>query len=93
LAIETGPALARPNEARIELLHVCSTTTDEDFPSREEVLEIGRERLDGYERAERTLVEADDLPNAIIEYAEPFNLTILGSPREAAPPIFPEDNS
>lgn len=81
LAIETGLALARQNGATLELLHVY--TAGGDGRARgEEVLAAGMERIGGYELAERTLLEANDVPAAIVEYSRPFDVTVVGAPRE-----------
>lgn len=82
LAIETGLALARQNDASIELLHVYQAGDADEPQKGEELLEKGTEVLDGYEPAEQTLLEADDIPETIIEHAEPFDITIFGAPRE-----------
>lgn len=81
LAIDTGLSLARHHDARLELLHVAATDGDGSATGRE-VLDAGMDRVDGYPDAEQTLIEAADVPTAIIEYAEPFDLTVLGAPRE-----------
>lgn len=82
LAIETGLALARQNDASLELLH-CYTTGDEDERLEgEEVLERGGDIVDGYELADRTLLEARDKAETIIEYAQPFDISVFGAPRE-----------
>lgn len=81
LAIETGLALARRNEASLELLHV-RTAGEDGREEGEEVLDVGIERLDGYERAERTLLEASEVPEAIIQRSRPFDVTVFGAPRE-----------
>lgn len=82
LAIETGLALARQNDASLELLHVSQPSNDEEPERGEEVLAKGADILSGYEPADQILLEAEDIPEAIIEYAEPFDVTIFGAPRE-----------
>lgn len=81
LAIDTGLTLARQHDATLELLHV-TTNDEDDSVTGQEVLDSGIDRVAGYPDAEHTLLDAPDIPTAIIEYAEPFDLTILGAPRE-----------
>ena len=81
-AIETGLALARQNGASLELLHVYQTGDDEGRATGEEILARATDRLDGYEPAERTLLEADEIHEAIIEYTQPFDITVFGAPRD-----------
>lgn len=80
LAIDTGLAIARHHDAPLELLHVAND--GDGSATGQEVLDAGMERVAGYSRAEQTLLEAADVPTAIVEYAAPFDLTILGAPRE-----------
>lgn len=81
LAIDTGLRLARQHDASLELLHVATSDGD-GSATGQEVLDAGMDRVAGYPCAEQTLLEAADVPASIIEYAEPFDLTILGAPRE-----------
>lgn len=80
LAIETGLALARQNEAPLELLHVYTGDAN-GRASGDEVLEAGLDRIGGYSPVERTLLEADDVPEAIVERSRQFDVTVLGAPR------------
>lgn len=82
LAIETGLALAHQNEAKLELLHVYTEDDHEGLANGKQVLEIGSDRLHGYEPADQTLLEADDIPGTIIDHAQPFDITVFGAPRE-----------
>ena len=81
-AIETGLALARQNGASLELLHVYQTGDEEGRATGEEILARGRDLLDDYEPAEQTLLEAAEIPEAIIEYTQSFDITVFGAPRE-----------
>lgn len=80
VAIETGLALARQTGAKLEILHVYGG--DDGLSNGEQLLEIASDRLNGYETVEKTLLESDDIPDAIIEYADSFDVTVLGAPRE-----------
>lgn len=82
LAIETGLALARQNDASLELLHSYTTGDAEERAEGEKVLSRGAEIIDGYEPAEQTLLETDGIHESIIEYADPFDITVFGAPRE-----------
>lgn len=81
-AIETGLALARQNGASLELLHVYQTGDEEGRAMGEEILARGTDLLDGFEPAEQTLLEADEIHEAIIEYTQPFDVIVFGAPRE-----------
>lgn len=82
LAIETGLALARQNDASLELLHSYSADDDEARVNGEEILSRGGDVAEGYERTSQTLLDADDVHEAIIEYTDPFDITVFGAPRE-----------
>ena len=82
LAIETGLALARQNDASLELLHSYPTGDAEERAEGDEILSHGADIVDGYEPFEQTLLEAEDIHETIIEYAEPFDITVFGAPRE-----------
>lgn len=82
LAIETGLALARQNQARLELLHVHTPDDEEERSKGEEVLKIASDRLNGYKPADQTLLEANTIPDTIIDHAQPFDVTVFGAPRE-----------
>lgn len=81
LAVETGAALARQNDAQLELLHVY-TPEDDGRAEGKEILAAASERIDAYEPTDRTLREATEIPEAIIAHAEPFDVTVFGAPRE-----------
>lgn len=82
LAIDTGLAVARQNEASLELLHVHEAGDDDGRAMGEQVLDTGMGRVGNYENAERTLRESSEVSRAIVEYTHPFDLTVLGAPRE-----------
>lgn len=81
-AIETGLALARRNEATLELLHVYSRNDDDGLSNGKQVLGTAADRLKGYEPAEQTLLESEAIPEAIIDHSHPFDITVFGAPRE-----------
>lgn len=81
-AIETGLALARQNDATLELVHVSEAGDEDSRTTGENILEHGFEKLQGFEAAEQTLIEADDVTDAIIEHSNPFDITVFGAPRE-----------
>lgn len=82
MAIDVGLAIARQNDATLDLLHVYDTSDEEGRTEGEEVLEIGMERVRNYPDADRTLREASNVPDEIIRYTQPYDLTVLGAPRE-----------
>lgn len=81
LAIDTGLALASQNDASLELLHV-HPKTEEGRSDGRAVLEHGLDRVGSCDAVEPTLHEASDVPAAIVEYTDPFDVTVLGAPRE-----------
>lgn len=81
-AIDVGLALARQNEATLELLHVYSDDDNVGLSDGKEVLETASDRLNGYGPVEQTLLEADDIPDTIIDHAQPADITVFGAPRE-----------
>lgn len=82
LAAETGAALARQNDAELELLHVYSPEDGDGRAEGKEILAAASERTDAYEPTDRTLREAAEIPEAIIDHAQPFDVTVFGAPRE-----------
>lgn len=82
LAIDTGVALARQNDASLELLHVSSESDGEAKSVGQEVLDHGVDRVGSFEALEHTLLEATDVPATIVEHTESFDATVLGAPRE-----------
>lgn len=82
LAIDIGLAIARQNDATLNLLHVYDTTDEGGRTEGDEVLDTSMERVGDYPDADRTLREASDVPDEIIEYTQPYDITVLGAPRE-----------
>lgn len=82
MGIDTGLALARQNDASLELFHVYDSTDETAESKGEELLTHGMDRIDTFDNVERTLTGAEDLPQTVIEYTQPFDVTILGAPRE-----------
>lgn len=80
MAIDVGLALARQNEASLELLHVSGGADTEE--SGEAVLDHGVARVGGYEPVETTRRGGEDIPEYIVEYTDGFDVTVLGAPRE-----------
>lgn len=81
MAIDTGLALARQNQAALELLHVYQDAAGDGRSRGEEVLKAGMERVGSFEPVEPTLEEAAEVAEAIIEYSRSFDVTVLGAPR------------
>lgn len=81
-AVDIGMALARQNGATLELLHIYLADDEDGLSNGEEVLETASNRLNGDVRAEQTLLEAEDIPDAIIDHTRPFDITVFGAPRE-----------
>jgi nucleotide-binding universal stress UspA family protein len=82
LAIETGLALARQHTASLDVLHVYDPDKAGEHSSAEEVQRTASKYIDQYEAAQTVIQEASDIPRAIVEYTRPFDVTVLGAPRE-----------
>lgn len=81
-AVEAGLAVARQNDAAIELLHVSSEGDEEGRLEGEEILRNAMTRLEEYNAADDTLHEAEEVPESILEYSQPFDVSVFGAPRE-----------
>lgn len=80
-AVELGSAIARRNDARLELFHVEGA--DEETPNASYRLLDAAVGLVGDGVAyDTTVVAADDVAETIVLYSGGFDLTILGAPRE-----------
>ena len=82
MAIDVGGALARQNEASLELLHVFDSDDAGAKEAGESVLDHSMARVDDYGSVETTLLDADDVPEVIVEYTDGFDVTVLGAPRD-----------
>lgn len=82
LAIDTGLALARQNDASLDLLHVFRQGDDEAEQQGKEVLERGLDRASGFESVETTLRAAEEVPAAVNETSQSYEVVVLGAPRE-----------
>jgi nucleotide-binding universal stress UspA family protein len=82
LAIDTGLALARQNEASLELLHVYPRDDEEAETQGDAVLEHGLDRVGSFDAAEATLRAAQDVPAAILGATQLFDVVVFGAPRE-----------
>jgi nucleotide-binding universal stress UspA family protein len=82
LAIGTGLALARQNGASLDILHVDDPANADGRTSAEALLDTAQAFLEDYEDVRTVTQEASDVDRAIVEYTRPFDLTVLGAPRE-----------
>lgn len=81
MAIDVGLALARPNDASLELFHVHEPG-DGPRNAGEDILEHGMDRVADYGTVERTLQESTEVHQAIVDRSSSFDVTVLGAPRE-----------
>lgn len=82
LANEVANAIARTTDARIELLRVVASNASEDeHTNAEATLEAALTELDDIE-AERTIIENDDIVEAITDRSADHDLTVIGATRE-----------
>jgi nucleotide-binding universal stress UspA family protein len=82
LAIDAGVALARRNDASLELLHVYPSDDEEAKKRGDAVLERGLDRVGSFEPVETTLRAAEEVPAAIIGATQLYDVVVLGAPRE-----------
>lgn len=81
MAIDVGLALARQNDAPLELLHVHAPGDDAE-ESAERIMERGMDRVAAYGEVDRNLLESADVRRAIVDRSSPFDVTVLGAPRD-----------
>ena len=79
-ATEIARAIARPNDARVEVLYVTSPGGASDAEVRS-ILDDTVENLGAVETSTE-LVERDDVANVIVERSADHDLTIIGATRE-----------
>jgi len=83
LAVEAGVAVARANDAAVDLFHVIE---DDDPAARdrgEAILAAARETISDAEvDVDTWLYEAPDAPNAITEQSQYYDLTVMGAPTD-----------
>lgn len=81
MAIDIGLALARENDASLELLHVHEPG-DEARNAGELILERGMDRVADYGNADGSLRESTDDQQTILDRTSSADVTVLGAPRE-----------
>jgi len=82
-AAEVAEAIARPNGAHVEVLYVVPPDATESERQRgRALLDRAAADIDGAGSVETTLVEDDDVVEAIVERSAAFDLTIIGATRE-----------
>lgn len=82
LAVETGVALARANDAAVDLFHVIEDDSDAARDRGQTILNTalaGIERSED-DRIETWLYEAPDASEAITEQSAYYDLTVMGAP-------------
>ena len=82
MAIDVGLALARQNDATVELLHVVDPAAGSGGSNGETILATGMERAGDYENLTGTRVESADVSQTITDYTADFDITVMGTPRE-----------
>lgn len=79
MAIEVGLALARQNDAILELLHVVEP--DESESDGERLLERGVAHARTGDSIDTSLVVGSSVSEAIVEHATVYDVTVIGAPR------------
>ncbi|MFB6095152.1 MAG: universal stress protein [Halodesulfurarchaeum sp.] len=82
MAIDVAVALARQNDASVELMHVEDVAAAPEDRVGEQVLATGIQRARDAVGVSRTLLEGDSVAETIITYSADFDLTVIGAPRE-----------
>lgn len=82
MAVEVGGALARRNDASLELLHVAEPGDAEAADAGAALLDRATDRVGPSDRVDRTLREAASVPECIVERSDDADITVLGAPRE-----------
>ena len=82
LAVETAVALARANDAAVDLFHVIEDDTEESRDRGQTLLNTALATIDesDAERVDTWLYEAPDAPEAITEQSNYYDLTVMGAP-------------
>ena len=83
LAIEAGVAVARANDAAVDLFHVIDGDDPDARDRGEALLEAARGSIpaDGVD-LDTWLYEAPDAPDAITEQSRYYDLTVMGAPTD-----------
>mgnify|MGYP005856785755 CR=1 FL=1 len=85
LAVETAVALARANDAAVDLFHVIEADTDEARAEGRQFLDEIQARIDPDERdrVDTWLYETPGAADAITEQSEYYDLTVMGAPTDS----------
>jgi len=78
-AVDAAAAVARANDAWLELVHVETGDADESVADPEALLEAARDRAAGVE-VDTRVVEADGVADAIVDESEYHDVTVIGAP-------------
>lgn len=82
-AAEIARAIARPQDARINVVYVIDPEADEDErENARERLESTTDVIDDYDRVESSLLEGTDIAERIIEESDNHDHTVIGATRE-----------
>lgn len=81
LAVETARVLARESGASVDVVHVLPpNSSDEDQTVASKVLDAASRILDDTESVQLNLLEAENVPETIIERSNAYDVTVLGAP-------------
>jgi amino acid transporter/nucleotide-binding universal stress UspA family protein len=82
-AAEIARAIARPRDARIDVVYVVNPDADEaEREDARERLASATAALDAYDNVEGTLLEGTDIADRIVEESEEHDHTVIGATRE-----------
>lgn len=83
LAVETGVALARANDAAVDLFHVIEEDSDAARDRGRTLLQSALASVPAdTDRVDTWLYEAPNAPEAIIEQSSYYDLTVMGAPTD-----------
>lgn len=81
-AIDIAGAIARPTNARVDIITVIDRTANEGERQRaRETVTEAAERVQGVERVETHVLEGDDVADTIVDRSAEYDLTIIGATR------------
>ncbi len=82
-ATTIAEAIARPENARVEILHVVSPDASEsDRQEAQALVEEGAAEFDSEGEITTAVIESDNVSDAILEHSADFDLTVIGATRE-----------
>ncbi len=84
LSVETARVLAHAAGASVDVVHVVPPTASDDEQSvASEILDATSQILDNVEAVELNVLEAESVPETIVEQSTAYDVTVLGAPTKS----------